>query len=201
MVPSTPDPTPAPASLLSSDTILNDPNVIAGRDAKTEIKQASDLTRDEKRAFCNPLPVLADRKFAETSITVGTLKEDAPITPRKRKLGDTVQTNQTRVQGAPVKLSMTREQAIENAILHWDANERRRVTTHNGHVIVALARARIVDFAEAGSARIPFIRQDLQINNRIVKLEPRPDGIAEYGACLVRIAEKCRTGGQLPNRL
>ncbi|KAF4469718.1 hypothetical protein FALBO_3364 [Fusarium albosuccineum] len=182
---------------------------------------------------CNPLPVLAQRKFTETSITVGTLKQDAPITPRKRKQGDTVQTNLARVQGAPVKLSvylnlgegtfgllwrdrrsatinpgnvrfdeeMTRELAIEKAILHWDANESRRITTHNSHVIVALARSRIVDFAEAGTARLPFIREDFLINNRIVRLELASDGIADYGACLVRIAEKCRAGGQLPNRI
>ncbi|KAF5713200.1 hypothetical protein FMUND_8050 [Fusarium mundagurra] len=52
------------------------------------------------------LPQLAPRTLKETSFEAGYLQDNLPITPRKRKLGDTAQRNEHRLANKPAYLSV-----------------------------------------------------------------------------------------------
>ncbi|KAF4988015.1 hypothetical protein FDECE_15216 [Fusarium decemcellulare] len=67
----------------------------------------------------NPIPTIPDRKFTHTSIPVGTLIQDAPVTPKKRKRGEASQSIPARIKGAVVHLSVHLNVGEDNFGLLW----------------------------------------------------------------------------------
>ncbi|EXL62706.1 hypothetical protein FOCG_01211 [Fusarium oxysporum f. sp. radicis-lycopersici 26381] len=84
------------------------------------------------------------------------------------------------VEYVKLKDGMTKAKAIEGAIINWDRNERSRVEEYNTKLIIALARMRIVRFAEAGTNAFPHIPQDLRVNNRTLQCKLISDEFDEF---------------------
>ncbi|KAJ3533363.1 hypothetical protein NM208_g8023 [Fusarium decemcellulare] len=131
----------------------------------------------------NPIPTIPDRKFTHTSIPVGTLIQDAPVTPKKRKRGEASQSNPARIKGA--------------------VRRRYHPLRHNTDVIVALAQNRVIDFAKEGTSRAPFIASGNHVSGRVLPLQLASDCISAISHDLAEIADECiqQRGDMLPTRM
>ncbi|KAI1030614.1 hypothetical protein LB505_004145 [Fusarium chuoi] len=93
------------------------------------------------------------------------------------------------VDYAKYKEGITKAKAIQGAITRWDRDERFRVEEYNTKVIVALARMRIVRFAKAGTQDVPYIPQNLQVNDRMIPCKLISDEFAEYFQVMKEVYE------------
>ncbi|CAJ0554128.1 Ff.00g126400.m01.CDS01 [Fusarium sp. VM40] len=84
---------------------------------------------------------------------------------------------------------LTMEKAIEKAILNWDARERKLVQQYNTDMVIALARRRIREFSRAGTAALPYVPSELEINGRLIKCDLISDGMHEMSQSFLRIVQ------------
>ncbi|CAF3533564.1 unnamed protein product [Fusarium graminearum] len=111
------------------------------------------------------VPVAPGKKqLAQVAVPVGTFKIDLPVTPMKRKSGEKLQ---NKTQG---------EQA-----------EKARVQGYNNALIIALARARIIAFAKAGTVHPPVVAEDLRINHRLNQCILISDNFNKFATMMINV--------------
>ncbi|EXK42756.1 hypothetical protein FOXG_18144 [Fusarium oxysporum f. sp. lycopersici 4287] len=126
--------TPPSRDLLTAEQMAVDTELVASRAAGQSTVSAAESTRLEKMSFndllqewCNTrpatarhnqvissdsddsfisLPQLLPNKLGQTSVPVGKLTDNLPITPLKRKRGQTMQDDNRWVANAPAFLSV-----------------------------------------------------------------------------------------------
>ncbi|KAF4958227.1 hypothetical protein FGADI_2599 [Fusarium gaditjirri] len=183
---------PVSHSHLSQAQMCRDEEVTANRSASTTITEPKDFSLMEKVSFndllqewCAARPNSGDNSqvltaklresFFERFFYLWDSTDDMVVMPtlHEKNIRETA-------EFVRFKDGITKAKAIESAIVNWDKYERARVDKFNSDLIIALARMRIVQFAQDGTESPPTIPQELRINGRTLKCQLISDDFEEH---------------------